>query len=352
MPDAIWIDRDDELQAFALRLSRPRASAVDTEFLREKTFFPQLCLLQIAAGGDVWCIDASARRLGALVPALTATGDAQAHPRGPTGSRGVLSDQQARGHAGLRHARSPPAAWASNRRSGYADLVHRPTRRHLEQGPYPHGLVEAAVERRASGVCGRRRALSRRTWRAASPRTCTHSAASTGSIEDCAALEDVRGCSSRIRRALASGYAASTSSTRRAARSRQGASRVARAPGARSRSAAIWVLSDAAIFEIAHANPADARRARGDCAESQRTTMRASPQLARHAVERSAPTATDGDEPRPSRGSTDAEQKALIEPSEHDRRPARRRTGCLRRGARAPRRRSRRWPSASATSPR
>lgn len=31
--------------------------ALDTEFVREKTYYPQLCLIQIAAGGSIACID-------------------------------------------------------------------------------------------------------------------------------------------------------------------------------------------------------------------------------------------------------------------------------------------------------
>ena len=57
MPDAIWVDRNDELLALARRLESQPLIGVDTEFLRERTFFPKLCLLQIAAGGEIWCVD-------------------------------------------------------------------------------------------------------------------------------------------------------------------------------------------------------------------------------------------------------------------------------------------------------
>lgn len=33
---------------------------VDTEFMRERTYYPQLCLVQIGVEGDAWCIDALA----------------------------------------------------------------------------------------------------------------------------------------------------------------------------------------------------------------------------------------------------------------------------------------------------
>jgi ribonuclease D len=73
MPDAIWIDRNDELPALARLLESHPSSGVDTEFLRERTFFPKLCLLQLAAGGDLWCVDTlRGGGMDALVPALTA----------------------------------------------------------------------------------------------------------------------------------------------------------------------------------------------------------------------------------------------------------------------------------------
>jgi ribonuclease D len=73
MPDAIWIDREDELPALARTLESQAWIGLDTEFLRERTFFPKLCLLQLAAGGQIWCVDTL--RIGSLdplMPALTA----------------------------------------------------------------------------------------------------------------------------------------------------------------------------------------------------------------------------------------------------------------------------------------
>jgi ribonuclease D len=72
MPDAIWIDKPDELPALARTLESQTFIGVDTEFLRERTFFPKLCLLQLAAGGDIWCVDTLRGSLEPLVPALTA----------------------------------------------------------------------------------------------------------------------------------------------------------------------------------------------------------------------------------------------------------------------------------------
>ena len=70
MPDAIWIDRDAELPALARALESHAWIGVDTEFLRERTFFPKLCLLQLAAGAQIWCVDTL--RIGSLEPLLPA----------------------------------------------------------------------------------------------------------------------------------------------------------------------------------------------------------------------------------------------------------------------------------------
>ena len=72
MPDAIWIDREADLRALAGELATQPWIGVDTEFLRERTFFPKLCVLQIAAADGVWCVDALSGSLESLVPALTA----------------------------------------------------------------------------------------------------------------------------------------------------------------------------------------------------------------------------------------------------------------------------------------
>jgi len=73
MPDAIWIDRDDQLPALAQTLASQASIGVDTEFLRERTFFPKLCLLQLAAADRVWCVDTlRIVSLDPLMPVLTA----------------------------------------------------------------------------------------------------------------------------------------------------------------------------------------------------------------------------------------------------------------------------------------
>ncbi|HEX3848608.1 MAG TPA: ribonuclease D [Steroidobacteraceae bacterium] len=70
MPDAIWIDRQTALVELAQALEPQAWIGVDTEFLRERTFFPRLCLLQLAAGGRVWCVDTL--RVDTLEPLMAA----------------------------------------------------------------------------------------------------------------------------------------------------------------------------------------------------------------------------------------------------------------------------------------
>ncbi len=87
MLDAIWVDRSDELQQLADTLASQSTIGVDTEFLRERTFFPKLCLLQLSASGRVWCVDTlRVGSLDALLPALTSAGTRQAHSCGAPGS--------------------------------------------------------------------------------------------------------------------------------------------------------------------------------------------------------------------------------------------------------------------------
>jgi len=52
-----WIDNDESLARLVAALAQTRVAAVDTEFVREKTYYPQLCLIQVGTGDQVACID-------------------------------------------------------------------------------------------------------------------------------------------------------------------------------------------------------------------------------------------------------------------------------------------------------
>jgi ribonuclease D len=53
----LYIDTAQQLNQLCETLSRSDWYAVDTEFLREKTYYPQLCLIQIATDEVIACID-------------------------------------------------------------------------------------------------------------------------------------------------------------------------------------------------------------------------------------------------------------------------------------------------------
>ena len=52
-----YVDTPEALSAFCLRIDQAEWIVLDTEFLREKTYYPQLCLIQIAIPGFIACID-------------------------------------------------------------------------------------------------------------------------------------------------------------------------------------------------------------------------------------------------------------------------------------------------------
>jgi len=57
MRDAQLITTQPDLEAAVFRMHGVRRLALDTEFMRERTYFPQLCLVQIATDADCYLID-------------------------------------------------------------------------------------------------------------------------------------------------------------------------------------------------------------------------------------------------------------------------------------------------------
>ena len=53
----LFLSTQEELNAFCERASASRVIAVDTEFLREKTYYPRLCLVQVNTGSEIACVD-------------------------------------------------------------------------------------------------------------------------------------------------------------------------------------------------------------------------------------------------------------------------------------------------------
>ncbi len=57
MTEIHYINRDDQIKWLCERIDEASWLALDTEFLREKTYYPKFCLLQIATPDWVACVD-------------------------------------------------------------------------------------------------------------------------------------------------------------------------------------------------------------------------------------------------------------------------------------------------------
>jgi len=66
----VWIDKDSELASLRDRLIDHPRVAIDTEFHRERTYFPELALLQIGSPDGVYLIDPLRCDVGILAPVL------------------------------------------------------------------------------------------------------------------------------------------------------------------------------------------------------------------------------------------------------------------------------------------
>ena len=69
----LFVERDDQLRDLCARLAQAEWLTVDTEFLREKTYYPQLCLVQVASATETACIDP--QKLGSLDPLVALFAD-------------------------------------------------------------------------------------------------------------------------------------------------------------------------------------------------------------------------------------------------------------------------------------
>ncbi|MBS0398504.1 MAG: ribonuclease D [Proteobacteria bacterium] len=73
MTETNWIGDEQRLGALAQELADSDWIGIDTEFLRVRTFFPRLCLVQISAPRGLWLVDALGMRdLDLLVPVFGA----------------------------------------------------------------------------------------------------------------------------------------------------------------------------------------------------------------------------------------------------------------------------------------
>jgi ribonuclease D len=253
MPDAIWVDSSEALEALARALEMQSSIGVDTEFLRERTFFPKLCLLQLSAAGQIWCVDALAlSSLDALMPVLTAPGSRKL-------IHAARQDLEAVYLTG-KHVISPvfdtqiaAACIGLKPQVGYAELVKSllnvtipkgQTRTDWSKRPLTHEQLDYAADdvhylgAIADDLTERLAELKREHW----------------AREDCLALED--------RQLYEPDPAQSWLRLR-------GIGQLAPEPRSRAKVIAVWreklarerdlprswILSDAAIFAVAHAAP-------------------------------------------------------------------------------------------------
>lgn len=52
-----FIDRAEQLDELVAQLAGERTVGLDTEFMRDRTFYPKLCLVQLASSRGVYCVD-------------------------------------------------------------------------------------------------------------------------------------------------------------------------------------------------------------------------------------------------------------------------------------------------------
>jgi ribonuclease D len=256
MTDAIWIDRSEELESLARTLESQPEIGLDTEFLRERTFFPKLCLLQLRAAGQIWCVDTlRINGLDALMPVLTA-------PRVRKLIHAARQDLEAV-YLTAKQVVSPvfdtqiaAACIGMKPQVGYAELVKTlldvtipkgQTRTDWSKRPLTPAQLEYAaddvlyLDAVAQELNGRLQKLGREHW----------------VREDCLELEEHRLYEPDP--ALAWERLRGIGQLPPEPRARAKAVAVWREKLARERDLPrAWILSDAAVFSIAHANPANA----------------------------------------------------------------------------------------------
>ena len=59
-PDPVLVTTTDDLAALCARLRQESWITIDTEFMRERTYYPELCVVQLAGAADVAVVDAQA----------------------------------------------------------------------------------------------------------------------------------------------------------------------------------------------------------------------------------------------------------------------------------------------------
>lgn len=252
-----FIDDAAALAAFCAGLEPTAVVAFDTEFERSRTYFAELCLVQVACGDALACIDTLAlQELAPLAAALTrGTGAKVVHAARQ--DLEVLQQRTGSLACPLFDTQIAAALCGHPEQIGYADLVRielgielakTATRTDWRQRPLSaEQLAYAADDVRylaplAAILEARLHALGRRTWL----------------DEDCAALLDPALYQPPVTEAWT--RLKSLSGLPPAARSRAAALANWREQAARTHNLPRnWVVKDAALYELAGRAPADLR---------------------------------------------------------------------------------------------
>ena len=152
-----------ELAAVCTRLAKHPFVTVDTEFLRETTYFPILCVAQMASADEAVVVDALAdgHRPRAVLQADGEREGAEGLPRRAAGHRNRLASRQDHSASGVRHAgrRDGARLWRLDLLRPAGAAHHR---RHARQVAPLHRLDAPAADRGAAQIRGLRRDASAR----------------------------------------------------------------------------------------------------------------------------------------------------------------------------------------------
>ncbi|MEX2480945.1 MAG: ribonuclease D [Gammaproteobacteria bacterium] len=119
-----WITSDDHLRDWCARADGGRILAIDTEFERQRTYFAELCLIQVASSDAIACIDTLA------LDGLDALRALFAAPQTTRILHAARQDLEVLHHAGaplaapLLDTQIAAALGGFNDQIGYADLVY------------------------------------------------------------------------------------------------------------------------------------------------------------------------------------------------------------------------------------
>ena len=120
-----YIDSVAQFERLANELAGAGELALDTEFMRERTYYPKLCLVQIATAAAIACIDTLAIDKLAGLSALLATGASLKVAHAARQDVETLLTRNVEPPAPLFDTQIAAALLGMQPQIGYGDLVHR-----------------------------------------------------------------------------------------------------------------------------------------------------------------------------------------------------------------------------------